>query len=114
MNQQVHLDLLPIDSRRPARGGFFVWRTEKRKQKRVSLHPARSGAGAQTPKVPGAANASFRDSLSPVFAVVWMAAGAFAARRGDANPAVATIEHLAQSVGMLCQITLVVRRSHAA
>jgi hypothetical protein len=37
VNQQVHFDLLPIDSRRPARGGFFVVsRTEKRKQMSVS------------------------------------------------------------------------------
>jgi hypothetical protein len=70
VNQQVHLDLLPIDSRRPARGGFFVSRTEKRKQKRVSLHrPQRrgranaKGPGSRERQLPGLLVACIRNGM---------------------------------------------------
>ena len=40
VNQQVHLDLLPIQLTPPRKGRLFVWRTEKRKQMRVPLPAA--------------------------------------------------------------------------
>ena len=50
------LDLLPTNA--APQGAAFLYGGS------VSLHSARSGAGAETQKVPGAASASFQDSLS--------------------------------------------------
>jgi hypothetical protein len=49
VNQQVHFDLLPIDSRRPARGGFFC-RIAERSESSVAAfrsRPRRHGCAAE-------------------------------------------------------------------
>ena len=122
MNQQVHFDLLPIRLSRPARGGFLSYRGLKNE---ADEHPAsfrlcQQRRRMQTPKVPGAANATFRDSLSPVFATVWMTAGAFAAEwwgsvMSSTDPAVATIERLSPARHALRdRARPIMHRSHAA
>ena len=93
VNQQVHLDLLPIDSRRPARGGFCM--VDACRCIPPAAARARKHKRSREPRAPA--------SRTPCRTVlVWMTAGAFAAEwwgsvMSSTNPAVAAIEHLAPS-----------------